>query len=61
MILHPNVESADWKRNSLVHMGVSSCEEVWQNSQVLENKGDYSDIQEKGSQAMYTLQRDITP
>ena len=40
---------------------VSSSVEVWQNSQRLANRCDYSDIQERRSQAMYKLQRDITP
>ena len=44
----------------LVNASVSSCVGVWQNSQRLANRCDYSDIQERGSQAMYKLQRDIT-
>ena len=39
---------------------LSSCVEVWQNSQRLANGCDYSDIQERRSQAMYKLQSDIT-
>ena len=31
------------------------------NTQALANRCDYSDIQERRSQAMYKLQRDITP
>ena len=50
-----------WRRNSLVNASVSSCMEAWQNSQRLANRCDYSDIQERRSQAMYKLQRDITP
>ena len=46
---------------SLVNASVSSCVEVWQNSQRLANRCDYFDIQERRSQAMYELQRDITP
>ena len=53
------VESADWRRNFLVNASVSSCVEVWQSSQRLANRCDYSDIQETRSQAMYKLQRDI--
>ena len=56
-----DVETADWRRNSLVNASVSSCVETWQNSQRLANRCDYSDIQERRSQAMYKLQRDITP
>ena len=40
---------------------VLSCVEVQQNSQRLANRCDYSDIQERRSQAMYKLRRDITP
>ena len=50
-----------WRRNSLVNASVSSCVEAWQNSQRLANRCDYSDIQERKSQAMYKLQRNITP
>ena len=39
---------------------VLSCVEAWQNSQRLANRCDYSDIQERRSQAMYKLQRYIT-
>ena len=49
------------ERNSLVYASVSSCVEAWQNSQRLANSCDYSDIQERRSQAMYKLQRDISP
>ena len=42
-------------------INVWSCMKVWQNSQKLENRCDYSDIQERKSQATYELQRDITP
>ena len=45
----------------MVNASVSSCVEAWQNSQRLANRRDYSDIQERRSQAMYKLQRDITP
>ena len=44
-----------------LNANVSSCLEVWQNSQRLVNSCDYSDIQERRSQAKYKLQRDITP
>ena len=56
-----DVESAGWRRNSLVDASVASCVEVWQNSPRLANRCDYSDIQERRSQAMHNLQRDITP
>ena len=39
---------------------VSSCVKVWQNSQRLANRCNYSVIQEGRSQAMCKLQRDIT-
>ena len=55
------LKALTWRRNSLVNASVSSCVEVWQNSQRLANRCDYSDIQERRSQAMYKLQRDITP
>ena len=54
-------ESTAWIRNSLINACVSSCVEVWQNSQRLANRCDYFDIQERRSQVMYQLQRDITP
>ena len=44
----------------MVNASVSSCVEVYQNSQRLANRCDRSDIQERRSQAMYKLQRDIT-
>ena len=53
------VESADW-RNSLVNASASRLE-LRQNKQRLTNRCDYSDIQERRSQAMYELQKDITP
>ena len=40
------------------------CQVAWKlgkTPQRLANRCDYSDIQERRSQAMYTLQRDITP
>ena len=40
---------------------MSSCVEAWQNSHRLANRCNYSDIQERRSQAMYKLQRDFTP
>ena len=40
---------------------VSSCVEVWQNSKRSANRCDYSNTYERKSQAMYKLQRDITP
>ena len=43
-----------------MNASVSSCVEAWQNSERLANSCDYSDIQERRSQAMYKLQRDIT-
>ena len=46
--------------NSLINGIVSSCLKFWQNSQRLANRCDYSDIQERRSQAMHKLQRDIT-
>ena len=36
---------------------MTSCVEVWQNSQRFANRCDYSDIQERRSQAMHKLQR----
>ena len=55
------LKRADGRRNSLVNASVSSCVEVWQNSQRLANRCDYSAIQERRLQALHELQRDITP
>ena len=43
-----------------INASVSNCVEAWQNSQRLANRCDYSDIQERRSQAKYKLQRNIT-
>ena len=59
--IRPEVlKGANWRRNSLVNASVPCSVEVWQNSQGFANRCDYSDIQERKSQAMYKLQRDIT-
>ena len=62
-----SLEQVSWFHNSegmevcQVNASVSSRMEVWQNSQRLGNRCNYSDIQEGRSHAMYKLKRDITP
>ena len=61
-IIFREVESVDWRKNSLVNASVSSCVEVWQSSQRLANRCDLVTIpiSKKGDRKQSTNYRGIS-